>query len=81
MADYTQLYKSALSLGVSDQAMTCNEAFLWYTEHWYDMDLISIENHGKAFLNELIFEFGPILPSFHPVDEDQVGEPIGSVDR
>ncbi|PMR71737.1 hypothetical protein [Halomonas heilongjiangensis] len=79
VADYPQLHKSALRHGVSDQEMTCNEAFLWYTEHWYDIDLDSMGDHEKHFLNELIFEFGPILPSVDPEDEDVVGEPIISV--
>lgn len=79
VTDYPQLHKSILPLGVSDHEISCNEAFLWYTEHWYDIDLGSISDHEKRFINELISEFGPILPSINPEDEDEVGDPIISV--
>ncbi|MDI5891783.1 hypothetical protein [Halomonas rhizosphaerae] len=74
--DYPQLHKSTLHHELSDTEMTRNDAYLWYSEHWSDMDLDSMGDHEKHFLNELIFEFGPILPSVDPEDEDVVGEPI-----
>ncbi|MBB3231931.1 hypothetical protein [Halomonas stenophila] len=76
VGDYPQLHKISLRHDLSDIEMTRNDAFLWYTEHWYDIDLDSMGDHEKHFLNELIFEFGPILPSVDPEDEDVVGEPI-----
>ncbi len=79
VADYPQFHKSALRHGLSDAEISCNEAFLWYTEHWYDMDLDSMGDHEKHFINELIFELGPILPSVKEADEDEVGDPIISV--
>lgn len=79
VADYPQFHKSALRHGVSKQEMSCNEAFLWYTEHCYDIDIASMGEQERHFLNELIIEFGPILPSINPEDEDEVGDPIISV--
>ncbi|MBS9404808.1 hypothetical protein KG088_14310 [Halomonas sp. TRM85114] len=77
--DYPQLHKSALRHNLSDTEMTRNDAFLWYTEHWYDIDLDTMVDRENHFINELIFEFGPILPSVDPENEDVVGKPIISV--
>ncbi|MDI5889496.1 hypothetical protein [Halomonas rhizosphaerae] len=78
VADYPQLNKSALLHGLSDAEITNNEAHLWYTEHWFDIDLDTMTDREKHFLNKLIYEFGPILPSLSP-DSDEVGAPILSV--
>ena len=79
VAVYTQLQKSSLRHNISDKETTCNEAFMWYTEHWYDIDLDSMEDHEKHFLNELIFEFCSVLPFVNPRDAERIGDPIISV--
>lgn len=75
VADYPQLHKSALLHNVSGTEMTRNNAFLWYTEHWFDIDPSAMQESESTFINELIFEFGPILPSISP-QSTEVGDPI-----
>jgi hypothetical protein len=50
--DYPQLLKSALRHGLLDTEMTHNEANLWYTEHWFDIELSTMTDSEKHFLNE-----------------------------
>ena len=78
VANYPQFQKSALLHNFIAGEVTRNEAFLWYTEYWSDIDLNTINKNERDFINELIFEFGPILPSIVPKSKN-VGAPIINV--
>ncbi len=78
VANYPQFHKSALIHNPHATKVTRNEAFLWYTEYWSDIDLNTMHKNERNFINELIFEFGPILPSIVP-NSKNVGAPIINV--
>lgn len=78
VANYPQFHKSTLHHNLHVRKVTRNEAFLWYTEYWSDIDLNTIHKNERNFINELIFEFGPILPSIVP-NSKNVGAPIINV--